>query len=99
MPLNFIAARLICTAPEFDALARQVGLKSHKDGVTDPAKRAKIRAELDAQIAHLYGLTEPNSPTFFPPSRWCRGKPKTPRWRRLRNPEPQELLFVCILLG
>ena len=58
MPLNFIAARLICTAPEFDALARQVGLKSHKDGVTDPAKRATLRAELDAQIAHLYGLTE-----------------------------------------
>ena len=53
-----LAARLICTAPEFDALARQVGLKSHKDGVTDPQQRAKLRAQLDALIAHLYGLTE-----------------------------------------
>ncbi len=35
-----------------------MGLKSHKDGVTDPAKRLKLRAELDAIIAHLYGLTE-----------------------------------------
>ncbi len=35
-----------------------MGLKSHKDGVTDPAGRLKLRAELDAIIAHLYGLTE-----------------------------------------
>ena len=35
-----------------------MGLKSHKDGVTDPAKRLKLRAELDAIIAYLYGLTE-----------------------------------------
>ena len=57
-PIVERAARLICTTPEFDALARQVGLKSHKDGVTEPAQRAKLRAELDALIAHLYGLTE-----------------------------------------
>jgi hypothetical protein len=53
------AAHLICITPESDSLAKQVGLKSHKDGVTDPARRAKLRAELDAIIAHLYGLTEP----------------------------------------
>ncbi len=53
-----LAARLICTTPEFDALAKSAGLKSHKDGATDPAVRAKLRAELDAIIAHLYGLTE-----------------------------------------
>jgi hypothetical protein len=58
-PIVERAARLICTTPEFDSLAKQVGLKSHKDGVTDPAQRAKLRAELDAIIAHLYGLTEP----------------------------------------
>ena len=52
------AARLICTAPEFDDLAKQVGLKSHKDGATDKDERAKLRAELDGFIAHLYGLTE-----------------------------------------
>jgi hypothetical protein len=57
-PIVERAARLICTTPEFDALAKQVGLKSHKDGVTDPTQRAQLRAQLDALIAHLYGLTE-----------------------------------------
>jgi hypothetical protein len=52
------AARLICTAPEFDDLARAVGLSGHSDGVTDEAEQAKLRAELDAFVAHLYGLTE-----------------------------------------
>lgn len=52
------AARLICTTPEFDDLAKEVGLKSHKDGVTDPNERAKLRAELDGIIANLYELTE-----------------------------------------
>jgi type I restriction-modification system DNA methylase subunit len=52
------AAKLICIASEFDELAKQVGLKSHREGVTDPAARAKLRAELDGLIAHLYGLTE-----------------------------------------
>ena len=37
--------------------ARQ-GLKTHKDGATDPAERARLRAELDGLVAHLYGLTE-----------------------------------------
>ena len=52
------AAKLICTTPEFDELARDVGLNSHKNGVTDETKRAQLRAELDGIIAHLYGLTE-----------------------------------------
>lgn len=52
------AAKLICPTPEFDDLAKEVGLGSHKNGVTDPAERAKLRAELDGIIAHLYGLTE-----------------------------------------
>ena len=52
------SARLICTTPEYDALAKAVGLKNHRDGVTDPVGRAKLRAELDGLIAHLYGLTE-----------------------------------------
>jgi hypothetical protein len=51
-------ARLICTTPEFDDLAKEVGLKSHRGGATDPVERAKLRAELDGLIAHLYGLTE-----------------------------------------
>lgn len=52
------AAKLICTAPEFDELAQEVGLDSHKNGITDETQRAQLRAELDGIIAHLYGLTE-----------------------------------------
>ena len=52
------AARLICTTPEFDDLAKEVGLGSHKKGVTNEVERARLRAELDGLIAHLYGLTE-----------------------------------------
>jgi len=52
------AAKLICITPEFDALAAQVGLRDHRDGVTDPAQRAQLRAELDGLVAHLYGLSE-----------------------------------------
>lgn len=52
------AATLICTTPEFDELAQEVGLESHKNGVTDETERAQIRAELDGMIAHLYGFTE-----------------------------------------
>lgn len=52
------AAKLICTTPEFDDLAQEVGLGFHKNGVTDETERAKLRAELDGMIAHLYNLTE-----------------------------------------
>lgn len=52
------AAKLICTTPEFDELAQEVGLGSHSSDVTDETERAKLRAELDGMIAHLYGLTE-----------------------------------------
>lgn len=52
------AARLICTTPEFDPLAKEVGLKSHAEGATDPVDRARLRAELDGIIAHIYGLSE-----------------------------------------
>jgi len=57
-PIVRRAARLVCTTPEFDDLAKEVGLKSHKDGATDPAERAHLRAELDGLVAHLYGITE-----------------------------------------
>jgi hypothetical protein len=52
------AAKLICTTPEFDDLAAAVGLGSHTNGITDEIARAKLRAELDGIIAHLYHLTE-----------------------------------------
>ena len=57
-PIVERAAKLICTTPEFDELAKEVGLGSHKKGATDPKERARLRAELDGMIAHLYGLTE-----------------------------------------
>jgi hypothetical protein len=52
------AAKLICTTPEFDDLAQEVGLGSHHNGITNETERAKLRAELDGMIAHLYNLTE-----------------------------------------
>ncbi len=57
-PIVQRAAQLTCTTPEFDDLAKQVGLRGHEDGTTDPAERARLRAEIDGLIAHLYGLTE-----------------------------------------
>lgn len=52
------AARLVCVTPEFDELARDVGLGSHKSGVHAPTERARLRAELDGLIANIYGLSE-----------------------------------------
>lgn len=52
------AAKLICTTPEFDDLAREVSLKDHTEGATDEQERAQLRAELDGMIGHLYDLTE-----------------------------------------
>jgi hypothetical protein len=57
-PIVDRAAKLICTTPEFDDLAAEVGLGSHTNGVTDEIARANLRAELDGIIAHLYNLTE-----------------------------------------
>ena len=33
-------------------------MKNHKEGATDPVERARLRAELDGLVAHIYGLTE-----------------------------------------
>lgn len=57
-PIVECGARLVCTSAEFDDLAKEVGLKSYKEGATDPAERARLRAELDGMIAHIYGLNE-----------------------------------------
>jgi hypothetical protein len=51
-------ARLVCTTPPYNTLAKDVGLRDHHDGATDPAERARLRAELDGLVAHQYGLTE-----------------------------------------
>jgi hypothetical protein len=52
------AARLICTTPDYDTLAREIGLENHKNGAIDETERAHHRAQLDGIIAHLYHLTE-----------------------------------------
>lgn len=52
-----LAARLVCTAPEFDDLAKVAGMRDHRDGALDPGQRAILRAKTDAIVAHLYGLT------------------------------------------
>lgn len=52
------SARLICTTPDFDDLAKDVGMGSYKKGLTNEVERARLRAELDGLVAHLYGLTE-----------------------------------------
>lgn len=57
-PIVERAARLICTTSEYDDLAKEVGLGSHKKGITNEVERARLRAELDGLVAHLYGLTE-----------------------------------------
>jgi len=58
MPIVARAARLICTTPEFDELAQAVGLLDHTEGATSALERARLRAELDGLVAHLYGLSE-----------------------------------------
>jgi hypothetical protein len=60
-PIVERAARLICTTPEFDDLAKDIfgGRATAKSvGATESSDRAKLRAELDGLVAHLYGLTE-----------------------------------------
>lgn len=59
------AARLTCTTPDFDDLATAVNVtplrKEGKQaiyGETDALARARLRAEIDGLVAHLYGLTE-----------------------------------------
>jgi len=55
------AVKLICTTPEFQALWEAVmpGVPWSLNVVAiDQPERAKLRAELDGMIAHLYGLTE-----------------------------------------
>ncbi|WP_438480851.1 Eco57I restriction-modification methylase domain-containing protein [Oleiharenicola lentus] len=59
-PLVEGAARLIGTSAKFDELLKEVfGPKANHrtHGIASPADRQQIRAELDALVAQLYGLT------------------------------------------
>lgn len=60
-PLVERAARLVGTSAEFDDLLREVfgPAATHRThAATAPADRQRLRAELDALVAHLYALTE-----------------------------------------
>ncbi|HQF54374.1 MAG TPA: ATP-binding protein [Fibrobacteria bacterium] len=59
-PIVERAAKLTCTAPAFADLWKDaMGTTwSPACGATSFADRAKLRAELDGLVAHLYGLTE-----------------------------------------
>lgn len=54
------AAKLICTTEEFADLWKEVmGTKWTKSSrVTEEKERMQLRAEMDAIVAHLYGITE-----------------------------------------
>jgi hypothetical protein len=71
------AARLTCTTPAFAALWQEVIGEpwDNTKGATDPAERQQLRHELDALVAHLYGLTRADFahilatfPLVFPPT-------------------------------
>jgi hypothetical protein len=51
-------ARLTCTRAEFADLWQEVIGEpwNESKGATDPAERQRLRDELDAIVAHLYGL-------------------------------------------
>jgi hypothetical protein len=54
------AARLTCTTPDFAGLWQEVMGQAWdaSKGATDPATRQALRDELDALVAHLYGLSQ-----------------------------------------
>lgn len=56
--LNELVAQLICNSEKFEDLAKRMGLKIYEPGVSDPEERAKLRAEIDAIVAHVYGLSK-----------------------------------------
>jgi hypothetical protein len=53
------AARLTCTRAEFADLWQDVMGEAWDEskGATDPAERQRLRDEIDAIVAHLYGLS------------------------------------------
>jgi len=54
------AAKLVCTTEDFAELWQKVTGEpwTSESGATDAAERARLRAEIDGLVAHLYGLSE-----------------------------------------
>jgi len=51
-------ARLVCIGPEFDTLRQEVLGSMEARVVTNPIERQHLQNEIDALVAHLYGLQE-----------------------------------------
>ena len=49
------SAKLTCIGKEFDDLADEIGIQ--RGGITNEQKRWRIQGEIDAIVAHVYGLT------------------------------------------
>lgn len=52
------SVRLASTSPEFDGLATAMGFMNWREISVDATERARLRAELDGLVAHLYGLSD-----------------------------------------
>ena len=50
------SAKLICIGKEFNELADEIGIS--RGGITDQKERWKIKGEIDAMVAYVYGLDE-----------------------------------------
>jgi hypothetical protein len=51
-------AKLVCIGPEFDELRRELLDSVEAHVATNPIERQKLQNEIDALVAHLYGLSE-----------------------------------------
>ncbi len=51
-------ARLVCVGPEFDELRRELLGNVEAHVATNPIERQRLQNEIDALVAHLYGLSE-----------------------------------------
>lgn len=51
-------ARLVCIGPEFDELRRELLGSVQAHVATDATERQRLQNEIDALVAHLYGLEE-----------------------------------------
>ena len=80
----------MCTGPDYDTLAKDAGLRDHRDGATDAAERARLRAELDAYYAKLYGLTRDELRYILDPADVLGDDYPSETFRVLKNKELRE---------
>ena len=88
-PLVERAARLVGTTEEFDDLLKEIfgpraTHRTHSERT--PAGRARLRAEIDALVAHLYALTEPEFTHILGTFPLVSGSVKTAALEAFRSP-------------